>query len=81
MAESGLSFQRFAENITAASPPKAVIKLILVKGSANDPKRRFDLLIGDGVEHRLLKVVVDDLDNVLRTYPIRRTRTPSAIAV
>ena len=65
----------------SALPSEADITLILVKGAANDPKRRFDLLIGDGVEHRLLKVVVDDLDNVLRTYPIRRTRTPSAMAV
>ncbi len=33
--------------------------------AATDPKRRFGLLTGDGVEHTLLTVVVDDLDNEL----------------
>ena len=39
MAESGLLFQRFAENLTAALRPEADIRLILVKRAANDPKR------------------------------------------
>ncbi len=33
--------------------------------AADDPKRRFGLLTEDGVEYRLLMVVVDDLDNEL----------------
>ena len=37
MAESGLLFQRFAENITAAILPKAAAKLELAKEAANDP--------------------------------------------
>ena len=41
MAESGLLFQRFAENLTAAILPKAVAKLELRKMAARDPKRPF----------------------------------------
>ncbi len=42
---------------------KPDIELIFGLRAANDPKRRFGLLTGDGVEHTLLTVVVDDLDN------------------
>ncbi len=42
-AESGLLFQRFAENLTAALPPEAAIKLILSKEAANDPKRTSEI--------------------------------------
>jgi hypothetical protein len=39
MAEIGLLFQRFAENLTAAIVPKAAAKLELQKTAARDPKR------------------------------------------
>ena len=38
-AESGLLFERFAENLTAAILPKAAVKLELRKTAASDPKR------------------------------------------
>jgi hypothetical protein len=37
LAESGLLFQRFAENLTAAILPKAAAKLELRKTAASDP--------------------------------------------
>ncbi len=39
LAESGLLFQRFAENLTAAILPKAVAKLQLRKMAGCDPKQ------------------------------------------
>ncbi len=41
-AESGLLFQRFAENLTAAILPKAVAKLELRKMATRDPKLPFN---------------------------------------
>ncbi len=43
LAESGLLFQRFAENLTAAILPKAAAKLELRKTAAKCPKRTFPL--------------------------------------
>jgi len=39
VADSGPSKSRFLADLMAALPPEADIKLILVKRSANDPKR------------------------------------------
>ncbi len=57
MADSGLLFQRFAENLTPASPPKADIKLILSKEAANDPKRPSVINEGSSLWSRRVSMV------------------------